>query len=313
MRTYGNLTIHMRPYGNLTIHMRTLDAPLSELFPKLFSVPRPMTLSDAPVIVAASMLLGFDSPILPITKLGFQVETDKQGFRLFRAIAGLSIIRLLVETEPRDYYEALWKPCDTTSIWIGSLVYEDTLETLLRVFELTGFGDVRVDARDSASALITLNDVASLYKGQRLNCLLGIKEVASPVFSVDPEIPLLDAMTTMYKKRVRRLFLNGREGEFVSDRCILELLFSPKALRVAEDAPAAWIDMKLAAVKPMKARFVSPQSTVEEVATTIEPGHDVFMLSQGGLVVSGWDLVMKPWMAGGLYLSPRAKLQEPAR
>jgi hypothetical protein len=283
--------------------MRTLDVPLSELFPELFSVPRPVTLSDAPVIVAASTLLGYDSPMLPITKLGFQVETEKQGFRLFQAIASLSIIRMLVETEPRDYYEALWKPCDTTSIWIGSLVHEDTLETLLRVFELTGFGDARVDARDSATALITLNEVASLYKRQRLSCLLGVNEIASPVVSVDPEIPLIDAMTMMHRRRVRRLFLKGRDGEFVSDRGILALLFSPKALKVAEEAPASWIDMKLAAIKPMKVRFVSPQAQVQDVASIIEPGRDVFMLSEGGLVVSGWDLVMKPWMAGQLRLS----------
>ena len=44
-------------------------------------------------------------------------------------------------------------------------------------------------------------------------------------------------------------------------------------------------------------------SRVEDVASIIEPGRDVFMLSQGGLVVSGWDLVMKPWMAGRLRLS----------
>jgi CBS domain-containing protein len=284
--------------------MQTLDVSLSELFPELFSVSRPMTMSDTPVIVAASMLSGYDSPMLPITKLGFQVEKEDQGFRLFRAIASLSIIRLLVETEPRDYYEALWKPCDTTSVWIGALVDEDTLETLLRVFELTGFGDARIDASDSATALITMNEVASLYRGQKLRCLLAVSEIASPAVMVDPDIPLIDAMTMMHKKKVRRLFLKGRGGEFVSDRGILGLLFSPKALRVAEDAPAAWIDMKLAAVKPMKARFVSPQARVEEVASMIEPGHDVFMLSQGGLVVSGWDLVMKPWMAGQLRLSP---------
>ena len=62
----------------------------------------------------------------------------------------------MTETKPGDYYKILWNSCTTTSIWIGALGYDDSLDELLRVFVLTGFGDARVDSPPSPPALITL-------------------------------------------------------------------------------------------------------------------------------------------------------------
>jgi len=51
------------------------------------------------------------------------------------------------------------------------------------------------------------------------------------------------------------------------------------------------------------ARIVSPDASVEEVRRMVEPGRDVFVLSDNESLISRWDLVMKPWKAGGLSLS----------
>jgi len=287
----------------------TLEARLSDLFPKLFELSRPIITSEVPVIVAASVLAAHDAPILPITKAGGSPPgVEKQGVKLFRAIGGQQVIRLVVKTRPKDRYKVLWDSCITTSMWLGAVDYDDTLENLLRIFELTGFGDARVNARAPHHGLVTLEEAVSLYRERRLNCGMGVNEVASRAISVDPEASLIEAMTTMCDKRVRRLFLNGKNGEFISDRGILALLFSPKALSTARDEPELWTNVKVSDVQSATASHISRHSTVEEVGRIVGEGHNVFMLPDGVSLVSRWDLVMKPWKAGRLRLSPRRKL-----
>jgi len=289
-----------RPKGEVS---PTLEARLSELLPDLLSVSRPIMTPEVPVIVAASVLAGHDAPILPITRAGGAPRgVEKQGMRLFRAIGGQQAIRLVVKTRPEDRYKVLWGPCTTTSMWLGAVEYDDTLENVLRIFELTGFGDARVNARAPPHGLVTLEEVVSLYREGRLSCGMGVNEVASRVISIDPETPLIEAMTTMCDRRVRRLFLKGKRGEFISDRGVLALLFSPKALSTARDAPELWTDFKVADVRPATAAEVSPDSTVEEVGRLVGEGRNVFLLSTGLSLVSRWDMVMKPWKAGRLQL-----------
>jgi CBS domain-containing protein len=280
-----------------------LGVALSDLFADLYRMPRPLTTPEVPVIVAASMLSIYDSPMLPIVKVGESPTVEKEGVKLFQAIGSQPILRLLTECEPSDYYKILWNSCTTTSIWIGSLGYIDNLDRLLRTFELTGFGDARVDSPLHPPALITLNEVASLYARGRLKCSTPVKEVASRAISTDPDTMLIEAMRTMCERRVRRLFLQGKKGEFISDRAILAFLFSPRGLKVARDSPRVWTDMKVSDIHTMKAHVVSPEATVEDVGSIVERGRDVFMFPDGVSLLSRWDLVMKPWKAGQLRLS----------
>ncbi len=281
-----------------------LNEPLSELFPDLFSVPRPITTPDVPVIVAASVLTTYDAPMLPIVKIGDSPTLEKEGVKLFQAIGSFPIISLLMETAPTDYYRVIWNSCTTTSIWIGSLHYRDSLDALLRIFQLTGFGDAKVDGSAAPPALITLNSVVSLFQERKLNCKIPVSEVASKAVMVDPDITLTEAMNLMCERRIRRVFLRGRHGEFVSDRNVLAYLFSPKALRVARDTPEFWLDLNLRAIQSMKAHTISPDALVEDVGRLVEPGRDVFMLTDGLSMISRWDLVMKPWKLGHLSISP---------
>ena len=219
-----------------------------------------------------------------------------------RAISGQQVIQLVVKAKPKDRYKVLWDPCITMSMWLGAVDYDDTLENLLRIFKLTGFGDARVNARAPPHGLVTLEEVVSLYRERRLTCGISVNEVASHVISIDPETSLIEAMTMMCDKRVRRLFLKGRKGEFISDRGILAFLFSLKALSIARDEPELWTNFMVSEVQSGTASQVSPDSTVEEVGRIVDEGHRVFILSDGVSLVSRWDLIMKPWKAGRLSL-----------
>jgi predicted transcriptional regulator len=264
---------------------------------------RPITTPDVPVIVAASILTTYDSPMLPIVKVGTSPTLERNGVKFFQAIGSLPIITLLTETSPGEYYKVLWNPCTTTSIWIGSLEFQDSLEDLLRIFEVSGFGDAKVDSPPLPPALLTLNQVVSLYRSKKLRCGLRAKEIASRTVLSDPEMSLTEAMGLMCQKRIRRLFLRGRKGEFVSDRGILAFLFSPMGLKVARDTPESWMDIKLGAIRSMSAHAVEADALVEDVGKLVEHGRDVFVLSDGEQIISKWDLVMKPWRQGELRLA----------
>jgi len=132
---------------------------------------------------------------------------------------------------------------------------------------------------------------------------MAVKEVEFQAISIEPDTTIIEAMRTMFEKRVRRLFLR-RSPKYISDRSILAFLFSPRLLMIANDRPEAWTNASVSEVQKSTARSVSPNATIEEVGMMAEASQDVFMLSDGGSLVSRWDLVMKPWKAGQLRLSP---------
>lgn len=286
-----------------TLENRNLGKTISELFPDLYRMSRPITTPDVPIIVAASILSLYDAPMLPIVKVGESPIAEKEGVKLYQAVGSEPVIRLLTETKPGDYYKVLWNPCMAASIWIGSLSYDDTIDKLLSIYELTGFGDARVDVPHLPPALLTLNEVTSLYKYRKLRCGMMAKEIASRVLSVGQDAILIDAMRLMVAKRVRRLFLDGRKGEFISDRAILGFLFSPEGLKVARDQPSLWTDLRVSDIRTREAQTISSDATVEDVGSLDHPGHDVFLLPDGNSLISRWDLVLRPWKAGRLRVS----------
>ena len=235
-----------------------------------------------------------------MTKGAGPADVEKDGIRLFKAVGGQQVIRLIVKSKPADYSRLLWAPCFDSGMWLGALEYSSTLEDLLRVYEVTGFGDARVNGPAPPHALVTMDQVVSLYRERKLKCSLSAEDVASRTIFVDPGAMLIDAMSTMCERRVRRLFLNGRKGEYISDRAVLRFLFSPKSLATLRERPESWTSEDVSKVETKQARRLTSDSTVDEVGKSVEPGRDVFVLPGGDLLVSRWDLVMKPWKLGKL-------------
>ncbi len=285
--------------------MSSLDVPLSKLFPNLFTIFRPIATPDLPLMVAASLLADYEHPIVPVTKGRSRSGLEREGVKLFKAMGGQQVLSLIVKTKPGDYQTLLWGPCGPTTIWLGAVEYDESLERLLRIFELTGFGDAKVIAPAPLHGLVSLEEVVSLYRERKLKCDLRVEDVASRAISVDPDATLLEAMKTMCDRRVRRLFLRerGKGGEYVSDRSILAFLFSPRLLTIAKDSPESWTNAKVSEVRTLSARQVSPDDKVEDVGRIADAERDVFTVSDGAFLVSKWDLVMKPWKARCLSLS----------
>lgn len=281
---------------------RTLDKSLSELFPELLDLSRPILTPETPLIVAASILAARDTPILPLSKAKGALAREGEGVHLFKAVGGFQVIRLVVRKRPTEYQAALLKPCTDASMWLGALDYDDSLGSLLQIFEVTGFGDARVTCAAPPHVVVTLDEVVSLFR-KGLRCNMRVGEVGSEAVFASPDATLFEAMKTMCERRVRRLFLRGRRGEYLSDRAVLAYLFSPRALAELNESPEAWADVPLSRARTATAKRLSREATVEEAGLAMRQGAEVFILPGGTSLVSKWDLVMKPWRSGRLRLS----------
>jgi CBS domain-containing protein len=284
-----------------------LEVPLSELFPDQFRVARPMISPETPLMTAGSMLASYEHPILEVTRTGAPQETQRDSVKLFRAVGGAQIVRLLLKSKPSDYHDVLWGPASAASMWLGVLDFEDSLDRLLSVFELTGFGDAMLTAPGRQYALVSLDDLIRLYRERWLKCDVQLKEVASKAHFVDPGASLVEAMGTMQTKRVRRLFVAGGDGRFVSDRTLLGFLFSPRSLAIARQTPDTWMKASVSDLRYGEALRAPSTTAVEEAARMIKTPLDVLWLPDEGSVVSRWDLTMKPWKKERLSVAPSTR------
>jgi hypothetical protein len=98
---------------------------------------------------------------------------------------------------------------------------------------------------------------------------------------------------------IRRLFVEKEQGKFISDRTLVDYMFSPQRLGVARAHPELWIDEaieKLDTKAPGRCRT----GGLDEAAKEMGSAPDDCLMTDEWRVISRWDLVVKPWRAGKL-------------
>lgn len=275
--------------------------PLSHLVPRLFEIPRALAYEDAPLIVPGSTLHITDVQLLPLMK-GFEPKMDKDtGIAFHKAVAGYSVLQRIIGTEPKDYFRLLWTPSKEVALLLGSVHFMDSLDDLLRVFDLTRWGAAIVDSRGKHT-LITLKEIVQLFRQNRITTKMEVKAVGSPLLTISPDASLLTAIKLLFRRRVRRLFIAGQDGRFVSDRSLVEFLFTPDRLSLVRSKPRSWLDANVSDLRPSKAKRISDKELVDKAASRIGDATDDCLVSDRGKVISRWDVVVKPWKAGKLEL-----------
>ena len=187
---------------------------------------------------------------------------------------------------------------------IGTVKCTDSYSDLLKVFELTRFGDAVVEGSMSIPALITLQEILALFRTHLIKSNLRVSEIGKEMVKVSPEITLRDTLGVMFEKRIRRVFLTDvpkRESiekayPFVSSRDIIRFLFSPTRLEIAKKSPEQWADAKLSEIEESYATEIYSGKTVNQAASEIGDGVDDCLVTHDqNSVVSRWDIVMMPW------------------
>jgi hypothetical protein len=279
---------------------RSGDGPsISSLIPGLFKLHRPIADGNSPLIHAGFVLNTPEVHILPVMK-GIRPRRDRRtGLLLYGALGGHSFLEKLMKTKPKDYHDLLRTPSREIAVWIGSVDFGNPISDLLRVFEATKFGAARVSDHDMHT-VVTLADLIGTMRNHSLVSEMRVEQVGSKPVSISSGDEIGEAIKMMLRFRVRRLFLQGRPGEFISSRSVIEFMFTPERLQVARMRPDEWCDAKVSVLGTRSAPTVAPGASLNEAAKMIGDEPDDCLVSGGGLVISRWDLLMKPWKQGRL-------------
>jgi CBS domain-containing protein len=282
------------------------DPSIQSLFPKLFNASRAITTGSSALIVSGTMLHLDDVQLLPIVA-GLQPKIDPiTNVKMYATLGGYSVLQAVLKTSPNEYLKLLWSPCQDNPIWIGSVKYTDSYYDLLRIFDLTKFGDAAIEGAMSVPSLITLQEILPLFKSGLIRSKLRVSEISSEMIKVHPDCTLMETLEIMFEKRVRRVFLAGvseRESSepafpFVSTRDIIRFLFSPARLEIAKRDTEKWTEAKLSDIGMSYAKRIHSGKIVNQAANEIGKGiDDCLVTDDGNKVVSRWDIVMKPWKA----------------
>ena len=276
----------------------TIGKRISELLPGVFGADPPSIQGDDPVVLTASFIKNIDVHFLPA---GGQVPARRfelANVTLHPAYGSYGILRRIVDSEPKEYYKTLWSKSGEVPIWIGSCKFGQPFDDVLQAFSVTKFGGARI-THGVHEALVTLADAVGLISEGKLSAHMSTDEVSSVPIAISRERPIIEAIRKMVSHNIRRLFIEKEQGKFISDRTLIDYMFSPERLGIARDHPELWIDEtieKLGAKTPV----MCGRGGIDEAAKVMGSAPDDCLMTDEWRVVSRWDLVVKPWRAGKL-------------
>lgn len=284
---------------------------LEEALPALAKRPISVVEGGTALLVAGTLL---DTPrrdVLPIVKSARDKNTigylsKEPGTCL--AFSGYSLIAKLLETNPKHHYKFLFQPCESASMVVRPISEGGAnLVALLDSFAKSRFGWAMVGKGSvDAGAVVTLADLMPLYGSGILLSDLAVEEVATPkILSLPRKTKLRDALREMMRRRIRRVFLIGEES-FVSDREILEYIFSPQWLSKVRDSPGKMLEAKLEDVERVEPVLVDGKATIKEASKLFMPESGSWCAACDAGIVTPWDLVINPWKTGRLSIGEKA-------
>ena len=268
---------------------------ISDLLPALFEVDPPEVDPRDPLVYTGSLLRAYEVQLLPSVE---RRVPGKPGYTICEAFGGYSVLKKIATTKRADYYKELWKASGSFPSWIGTCRFSDLFERVLRLYGQTRFGDVVVK-RDGERTILSLNHLMGLMREGRVSTEMTPEEVGSAVVTVPKQEPITNAVIMMLANHIRRLFVEGKRGQFVSDRSVIDFLFSPQRLELAKTEPEKWLEGGVGELKQRQAKQADWES-IYDIAETLGDAPDDCVLTDGGKVVTRWDAVMKPWDAGKL-------------
>ena len=267
---------------------------LEQAFPTLFSRSQPAIDRKSPLIYAASLLRFHSVEAAMILMDG--MRPMRMGAKI-AFLAGYALLTTLLKSTPDQSYRALFESTDRCPTPVQPLRSTRDIRDLLLVFQESKFGFTAVSKGDM-HAMVGLSDVVGLYKEGVLGSSLTVRDVASPVVTVDKHTSVREALKLMFDRRIRRVFIKGTDA-FVSDREIVSRIFSPRRLKEIKHSPRSLLEGTLLEVGPVEPTVVDGGMPVKEAAQLVVRSQGGALVCDAG-VVSPWDTVMKPFAMGRL-------------
>ena len=268
--------------------LRIKDA-LPHIFEKAYPVLEPKT----QMLPAMSLLRFHEIDALP---LSFDAAGGQQ--QRPRAVYGYSILARLLLLGPKGLGAFLKQPCEKASEPLATVRANDSLSTLLDTFARMRFGFARIEDGRNVGALAGLSDVLGVYDSNMVETKLAVNDLGTSRLSMSGKTTLKKALEEMFQKRYRRIFISeAKDGrEFISDRGIIGYVFSPAILTaIMQDANSDVLNTPISAIEKMTAKEVAPRTTIRAAAKVLRNEKAGQCLVYDGMVVTPWDVVMKPW------------------
>ena len=263
-------------------------------FPRILDREYPVVKPEYPLLTVLYLLRMKEVEAVPLAQSG-----KGEG----RAVFGYSSLVNLLSMGPKRFGAFLKEPCRTTAVPLGSVGMDQDLGSLLDAFGAKRLGCAMVRGPDNRRSLVTLADILDLYVNGSLSTKMRIEDVATPIFSVPGKTPIRDAVRGMFSHRYRRVFISG-EDRYVSDRSIMEHLFSPMVLEdIAENPDKDFLATPIERLERIAPMPVGPLTTFKAAARKLAANRGQCLVVNGNEVITQWDLVMKPWLAGKLTIS----------
>lgn len=221
-----------------------------------------------------------------------------------RAVFGFSCLPQLMTLGPSGFRNLVKGPCERASDQLACLSVDRNLEALLKSFKerKLGFAFVQDPENRERGSLAGLGDFIQLYESQVVRTNLVVDDVGTPIFSMPPETSIRNALEAMFRLRHRRVFITG-EGKFVSDRSIMQRLFSPDFLdEIANDQRGDILAGPISGLHLTRPKTTLPQTPVKDAARKLRDNPGACLVLDGKMVVTPWDLVMKPWLSHKLKI-----------
>ena len=252
-------------------------------------------MGNDPILLAGSLLRYNDVHFLPAGKDIPPRKFEVPNVTLHPAFGSYGILKKVASSAKSDYYKTLWSKAVEIPTWIGSCNFDSQFEEVLEAFSSTKFGGMRV-TRSGEEALLTLGEVVGLISERRLSTHMLTDDVCSIPSAIAGDQPIIEAIKKMISDNIRRLFVQGGKGRFISDRTIIEYMFSPRRLEIARDHPEEWINGDVSEL-PTKVPGRCKTGDLDEAAKAMGKAPDDCLTTDEWMVISRWDLVVKPWRA----------------
>jgi hypothetical protein len=266
---------------------------IRDALPHVFNRAYPVLDPKMPMLPAVSMLRFQQIDGLPLVIEGNLARP--------RALHGYSLLKRLLALGQGGFWRFIEKPCEDAAQSIGTVAASQEVESLLDVFQKERFGFAWISDSEKTGVPVSLADLLELFKTGTLESDLTIKDVGSPEFSLPAMTPLRKALLFMFSHRFRRVFL-AAGGAFISDRSIISHVFSPAVLHDMAANPDSLLEMPIAEIEKSRPRRAPGRTSLKAAANTL--GGDIGQcLTSRGMVVTPWDIIMKPWAAKKLRIN----------
>ena len=270
---------------------------VGQAFPGILERRYPIVKPDYTLITVLYVLRMQDVEAVPIFPL------SKKNARV---VFGYSSLSRMVKMTSDGFDRYVNGPCEKASSRLPVVDPDDDVEDLLKAFEADRLGVAVVyDGESHKGSLITLADFLGLYGNGVMRSDLTAAKVGSKVYSMPGSTTIREAIQAMSRRGHRRVFVSGK-GTFVSDKTIMRYLFNPVILEDLDDQKD-FLSTPIVRMQQLSPRRVSPLAPVSLAAATLLRYRGGCLSAGEGTLVTQWDVVMKPWLAGALTWGKRRR------